>query len=491
MESTIVEALSLPKISGHVKKLLIFRISLSFLVLGIGYLYWSLYHQTPLLAADSDSYLNFTFGRTPGYPLFLQGVQAIWGTESVVPVIQLILLLISIAYLIDIFYRTSQSAWLSGMMAIGLLGNVELIKYAFLILTESLTATALIFILALLCAWLIEQKNKYLIFISALIGFACLVRPVTYAWLTLFPVLFLMLWAKSLWSWKRAYLIISPCIFCILLGWTVNYHKHGHFSGQSTLGEIIGKVGFLADVRFPTQNGEAMRALQAYSQPVNQVLSLTPSIPALYLMKAVYYDQFRYGDFAMKLNNLLLTDRYPDKSSRSLNQARADLALEILKSNPLAYLQDCGLNYLALWQLWDLKTKEESVQFKTFLDNIGTLPWIGTYPYYPRKKTYDSGRNYVMPIRLGLSFLWVCTLFFPVLILKNVLQKRPNSSEIWLIGAASILVQATYVLTALLQAGLPRYAVIMWPGLAFLGTWILCWFCQRLKQANLMQKVNS
>src|SRR5437870_3502640 len=53
----------------------------------------------PVITSDSESYLNFSPIRPPGYPLFLAGYQWIWGNFSYLPATQAAIYITSVAFL--------------------------------------------------------------------------------------------------------------------------------------------------------------------------------------------------------------------------------------------------------------------------------------------------------------------------------------------------------------------------------------------------------
>jgi hypothetical protein len=141
-----------------------------------------------------------------------------------------------------------------------------------------------------------------------------------------------------------------------------------------------------------------------------------------------------------------------------------DLALQIVAAAPLAYLGDVALNYAALWWLPDAMTHAQLAQFGAFLAALGPLPDIGESPDWH----HPHGDALIVGLRAFMMVALASTLWWGGLFAASVLRRRrqPPLARLGLVNA--LVVHATFVLTALLQAGIPRYVWAMWPALCIL-----------------------
>jgi hypothetical protein len=446
-----------------------------FLVTGIlsivvGYGYWLLYGNTPMMAPDSMSYITFSPSRTPAYPIFLFLSKTIFGDYSIVPILQLILLLSGVTYLVCQFYHLSRSAFWSMALWLLLAGNLEMIKYAFLILTEALTITLLLLCLGLLCRFIITGATRYLGLISALLGVAILIRPASYGWVL--GLLFAGIGAKAYLSQLRYRYIVSiisiPLLICLLLGSVFNHYRHGFFSTQSFLGEmLIGKTGILAEENIPSNNARAMKILADYSRPVRSLLQVAPTLRIEYLLSSVYADQYRYSPFAQQVSKTMLESA--NKTTPELDKERTKLAIEVIMERPIEYARYVLLHYAALWQVWDLGTPLEVQQMNHFLSKSTPLPGNLEYPEYPRQAAYKKGSWIAIPLRLALIWVFCITVYAPLMLLIQLYRGQVISEFLCLASVSAGFVQGAYLLTALIQSGIPRFFLVMWPAIALIG----------------------
>jgi hypothetical protein len=440
----------------------------TFSVLAIaGYLF--LYGGSPMMAPDSMSYVHFSPSRTPGYPLFVWLFDAIFGNHDLVPFVQLTLLLASIAYLTVQFYVFSRSwFWSLGLWFL-LAGNIEIIKYAFLLLTESLTITLLLLSLGILCQFVSTRLIRYLVILSALSGMAILLRPASYGW-----VLGLLLAGIGLKafipkvSYKFAVNALGyPLAGVLMLGSVFNYCQHGFFSTQSFLGEmLIGKIGALAEKGIPTKEPGVMTTLSNYSTPVQALLKAAPSWRIEYLLSAVYADQYRYSPFAGQLAKEMLNG---NMVPQVLDKKRTHLAVEVIRARPFAYLHNVLINYIALWQVWDLGTPTEVQQMTDFLNKGMPLPGEVDYPDYPRQADYKKGSWIAIPLRAALLWVFCVTIWTPLTLLTRLCRHKSISPSLYLMTVSAGFVQGAYLLTALVQSGIPRFFLVMWPAIVLIG----------------------
>lgn len=437
-----------------------------------GYLYWSLYGATPMLAPDSASYLTFSTSRAPGYPFFLAGFQWVFENYDAVPFVQLVLLIGSIAFLTLEFYKSSKSWFWSIALWLLLIGNIEIIKYAFLILTESLSMTILLSALALLCRYFSTDKIRYLFVYSALIGLAILVRPAAYGWvLGLVWAIPIVTRVADVRYDMAIVMFIAPLLLVLFAGAAYNQQTHGFFNTQSALGEmLIGKVGLLADKNIRTDQPEAMGYMAEYATPVRTFIDSAPNWRIRYLLTAAYSDQFRYSTFASRIVDKM---NMSGQDPTLLDQARVNISKNIIHARFGAYLKSVLLNYIALWQVWDLPTPEEAKQMASFLTEHSPLPNDFEYPVYARQAPYKQGTWLAFPLRLAL--LWVFFVSIWALV-RSFLRWREGltvSKTLFLLAVTAGMVQGAFILTALVQSGIPRFFLVMWPGLVLLGVFSL------------------
>ena len=140
------------------------------------------------------------------------------------------------------------------------------------------------------------------------------------------------------------------------------------------------------------------------------------------------------------------------------------LSLDVIASAPIAYLGDVALNYAALWWLPDAMTHRQLANFRAFIASLGPLPDLIRYPAWHREHSDVEiwMLHGFMMAALASSFWWAWRLA------ATAITRTPASSLARLGFVTGLLVQASFLLTASLQAGIPRYVWAMWPAISIL-----------------------
>jgi hypothetical protein len=174
-----------------------------------------------------------------------------------------------------------------------------------------------------------------------------------------------------------------------------------------------------------------------------------------------YYDVWRWRTLYEALAARTGT---PRDDSAALDDAMFWLSLEVIASAPIAYLGDVALNYAALWWLPDAMTHRQLSNFRAFIASLGPLPDLIGYPAWHREHS-DIGiwmLHGLMMAALASSLWWVWRLA------ASAVTHIPLSSLARLGFVTGLVVHASFLLTASLQAGIPRYVWAMWPAISTL-----------------------
>jgi hypothetical protein len=130
----------------------------------------------------------------------------------------------------------------------------------------------------------------------------------------------------------------------------------------------------------------------------------------------------------------------------------------------LPYLGDVALNYATLWWLPDAMTHRQLANFRAFVASLGPLPDLIGYPAWHREHS-DVGiwmLHGFMMAALASSVWWAWRLAA-----RPSLALPYHHSRGWGF-VTGLVVQASFLLTASLQAGSPRYVWAMWPAISIL-----------------------
>jgi hypothetical protein len=471
---TVKESADLKKLSASLSDCSSKRPLILFTTIGMFFAliwYWK-FHSLPLMQPDSLSYIEFSPIRTAGYPLFIGFIKAVFGTFQVLPVVHLLCLTLSATYLVFEFFSQTRGFLLACLLSVGLMINPAY-EYAFNVLTEPLSISLLMMFLGTSIRLFQRPTLKTLTLLSVIVGMSIIVRPVHYAYV---PVLFAIgLWGLSRHEFRFVPSLIrlfGPLILIVLLGCSAQYLKNGVFRLESMNAmNMIGKVSLLADKGIKSRHPQFLKGIADFAIPVRAYLNQTPTMQIQYLISAPYYDYFRYN-YLPQLGRRLSLD----------NKIYNETSWDIFKARLPSYVEDVWINYCALWQLYDLMSTKEKKQLKDFIDSHEPSPYM-RYPWYPMTENLGLKHHPIFVWGLRGCLLFVCfSGLVMILVGSSCLLRKKAIPPLVFIGAISALVvQGHFLLTALVQAGLPRYSFALWPAIVLGGIVVLQYGLQRGK----------
>jgi hypothetical protein len=415
-----------------------------------------------LMQADSGSYLSFSAIRTAGYPLFLRLVEHLPGGLHGLPWLQLGCYGLTAWLLADSFRRLSGSDIAGGLLLVLLLGNGQVTRLSFMIMSESLFLSCLMLLLASFCRLAQRPRWPTLALASLVAGLAVLIRPAGYALLVSLPVV-------SWWSWRAAlptkqviFATVLPCLAALGVGMAAYHAEHGLWRTQSFVGSnLFGKAAAAVDVTRAGKDRKVIGWIAATVAPDRAVIDRAPTSFDRFRLLVPYYDIWRWRTLYRALPAQTGT---PGDDPVALDQAMFRLSLDVIAAAPGAYLADVALNYAALWWLPDAMTHRQLARFRAFLAALGPLPDLGRYPAWHREH-----RDVViwmlhgfMMTALASTFWWAWRLA------ASAITRTPVPPLARLGFVAGLVVHASFLLTAAVQSGIPRYAWAMWPALSIL-----------------------
>lgn len=154
---------------------------------------------------DTPGYRNFSFAsrddvltsiRTPGYPLFLRGVELISTAPRAVPIAQFTLFAASVLLFFEALRCTTGRIWLPWLAAASLMSTSMLASYVNTIATETLSAAISILCGSLILFWSHSQRWWLLL---------ALMLATTAGWLIRPNGVFLVLWIPYIGAWLVAW----------------------------------------------------------------------------------------------------------------------------------------------------------------------------------------------------------------------------------------------------------------------------------------------
>jgi hypothetical protein len=419
-----------------------------------------------LMQPDSAGYLGFAADRTAGYPVFLRLVERLPGGLDNLPLLQCALYGLGAVALSNAFKRLSGSFVAALLLLALLLGNPQITRLSFMVMTEPLFLALLMALLALCCRLVRAPDAPRLAAVSALIGGAVLIRPAGYALLAALPVL--AWWSASDGVSRKAVAAAAllPVAIMLGLGMAAYHAEHGLWRTQSFLGRLlIGKAAAIVPLRGRPRDRQ-IAALVAAVAADRAVIDRAPTLPDRFRLLVPYYDFWRFGPAAEAVAKQIPAAA---RNPAALDRAMARLSWAVITAAPAAYLGDLALNYAALWSLPDAMTGSELMHFRAFVAAHEPLPGLGRYPPWHR------ARNAVVVwgLRLFMATAFAASLGWSLRLVAGAWWRRRLPPLARLGFVAALVVQASFGLTAAVEAGLPRYVWAMWPGLAVLFVSVL------------------
>ncbi|MBV8777904.1 MAG: hypothetical protein JO258_11980, partial [Alphaproteobacteria bacterium] len=334
--------------------------------------------QIDLMQRDSQGYLDFSPTRTAGYPLFLRAVEHLPGGLAALPLLQLSLYGLAALLLAAEFRRLTQSKLAGGALLVLLLGNTQVTRLSFMIMTEALFLAFLMLLLAALCRLARSPRWQMLAVASLIAGVAVLVRPAGYALLLSLP-------GAAWWSgrggfpWPRALFAAAlPCLAVLAMGMVAYHAVHGLWRTQSFLGSnLFGKAAAVIDTSPAGQQAPDIGWMAACVAPDRAVIDRAPSWVDRFRLLGPYYDIWRWDTLYRQLparTGIAAGD------APALDAAMLRLSLRAIGAAPAAYAAEVARTYGAMWWLPDAMTGAELARFRALLAALGPLPDLGEYP---------------------------------------------------------------------------------------------------------------
>jgi len=422
--------------------------------------WWAFQPEIVFRMPDSTSYLRFDDYRGAGYPMLLDITKLITGTHNSIPLVQHLLLFSGITYLGLAVQKTYKSIFCGLAIAFLIGGNIELVRYNFTLLTESLFFTSTMLLLGCILGCKTPSPTRFII-CGAIVAWLILIKPVGWAFVAL-PILLIV--NQTLNGRKFLPLAISTLIGFLLVtgvGSAYRYHHFGVLSPASFVGnQIIGKLIY-ANFNYNELDqpvaGKFWLDNTAQFRELNQ--SLFSELDEKLLFSLNIYDYMRFTQ-EKALFTVLDT---PNMSDR---QAQHEFAMSIIKLDPMAYVRDIALQVYSLWTIAILQTQDSAKRYMKKVESAQQ-----TVPAEVTIYTTDGSSSIVITVlklvMIGLAIISGVSIIFS---LYRILYTRrsldPVFQNLFIIAST---IWSYFFLVALFQAALLRYILAAWPMLTVFG----------------------
>jgi hypothetical protein len=406
------------------------------------------------LQSDSQLYTTFSGGRSIGYPAFLAIFRMFGLGFSAVTIVQLVLFCGATWLLALETAATARSALTASFVLLGTFANFELIKYCFMIQTESFATTCSLILLALLARFCRAPRMLLMLAMSAAAGLAALVRP-QFAPLIVIPVLPLL----SL-RWRSAGSIgalVAPATACLLVGNLAQYSLHGHFEIQAGVGGyLLGEAGKFATGNIATQQSEIIDYLREPAEAMERQERTIDSLRNRSVAGELYHDYLNEWIEPLAEKVAAIQGRRPDDIA-------LDAAIDIIRAHPVEYLANTIRNLYGLWFIPSLMTQSEVDALNAELAHVQPLPFNRGVRHDVRARPFLI----VFTGRVALILALAASVAAPLIWLVQWLRHAELDPALVAAAAASAGIHGVFLLTALVITGIRNYSVVMWPEMIF------------------------
>lgn len=412
----------------------------------------------PSLVPDSSSYLNFQAFRGAGYPLFLDAIRLFDRELIGIQYYQLGLLISSLCFLGYSVRCFTDSAIAGVLIVIGAGLHPLYIRYCFTVLSEPLFFSSLNVFVAFQLRRNLNSKF-YWAATGALLAWLVLIKGAAWALLCVPAVMLLnQIFQKNKPTSKPIFrnvvFLLTGFAIVTSSGMIYRYANHGTTATESFMGnQLVGKFSLMSvdpqKTSYPVPIKYWQQELADTIEVKNKYFSDNWDYQFLFSLNYYDYLRFRQADKMLELSGSNLSR--PDFQSR--------LASELLMLATREYLKDVAVNFYVLWTQGELQTPAFAAQYNDQLNITSELMPNSQSPYY----LGESGQTAAYIIKPFLYFSFLLNIAYIFYGVRYWLRAKEIPSHITPLFVIAVAIQSYYLLVALLQAGLVRYMMPIWP----------------------------
>jgi hypothetical protein len=305
----------------------------------------------PLLSPDSPSYAQWYLMRTPGYPLFLKGVLALFHDARWIVPIQLNILLGSMMVMGGMIGWLFQSRLIGLAIILSCFCATPVLANAWFVMTEAVYG-ALICLHVASAAYLIRTGSPLAaVLVGGTLGAVIAVRPSGYSLLAGLPVLIVCV--------RERWRVVTGCVavgvgLVLLLTVAAQYQRHGilgtqSFGGYSLAGYVAPLIAGNLQTEYAEIGGRVERRIQA-------LVDALPDPSQRYAHAVAYADVINpvmYGNLIPEMD-AYLKEVEPNLDGparwRKGDAIAGALAMAGIRNNLGWYLAHCTATYEAYWR---------------------------------------------------------------------------------------------------------------------------------------------
>jgi len=432
-------------------------LAVAVVVIALAWLAPGTYRAVSFTAPDSVTYLGWDQMRPVVYPMVLSVVGHLSPTLEILGPLQLGIYLASALWLALSFHHVLRRPLLASGLGVAVMGHPQAVSYAFTVLPESLLMSLVMVHVACVMRLLATRHARWAFMAGFTMAAAILTKPVALSLLVGCVLLVRELWRAP----GRRHLALTggaTLLLPIVAAGGFNYFRLGVFSPQVAGGyAVLGVTSTFMAEDTQVEPPELGRTLLERTRAIRTGLAQIDSLELYYIYSSTAYHA------ALEVSAAAIEDylRASDPSASAsrtflrLNEVARSIAVASIGHNPRGYARHVAAHLYGLWMIPLLQNASRHAEFVDALEDVRSRsPQLAVgpilfriapaYAYWPFK-----------------AFLVAAVLSSFVAIGVAVVRRGATP---WSIAAyAALLLHSYFLLTALAQTGLPRYAVTAWP----------------------------
>ena len=443
-------------------------------------LHWS---QPLTIAPDSGGYFAFSQLRTAGYPLFLDSIEALFGSTDAVPKAQLLIAASAFAFLGWSVHHAFRSPLFALAPVVALMLYPRIADLHAYVLTESIFVSLLCLMIGGIALAVRHPSWRWTALAALACGLAITVRPAALSLLAVWPFLFWLTWKRS--EGRRPALaaaVLVPIALCLIaenLAWRA-YHDSG--PRPNLVDRHLFAKSLLID-RDPSISDPELAAILATGRdvlaPGRALITAAPSHYARTRLLVDFEVAAQHSTYGRAFSPLVRD--VADLRGLDEYQLLARIGRPAILSEPFAWARNAVAHYLGLWfPYWAYVSPAVLDEYQDYIDSAAPDELFADSPIFGHKE--PLGQRLAFAVRTTLAAGLAASLLALAIAIWQRFRAADRSPDAQLAVAsvAGLAVHAHFLLIGLTGVVATRYAGAMGPLLAVCGALTASWLIEKI-----------
>ena len=455
----------------------------------IGEHIWSPLGAT-MLHGDSQSFFLDDAAsryRWVGYPLFLAGVEGVFGTPAAVPRVQLVLAAAAVCFLAWMVWHMRRAAWLAVALAMALLGLSAVARFHAYILSEGLFAPLLCALLGVVARLARQASVRWAALGALLCGLAVTVRPAAMALLALWPFLGWLLWPRlSGRRWRLAAAVLLPLAVVFLVEAVVWRTVHGAGGERPS---IVDRALFAKAVLVPDDQASGHSRLpeadlahflaeaRREAAPLRHLIAAAPELHmrTILLRNAESAAEgVSYGLFSEPLRALAL------RRGESADLLLGAIGWRALGARPGAWFANAATHWLSMWTYYSVNDAAFAERYEAYvrrqMNRDNARLFRDANAIHPAAADPEPAVVVVLSRLAGGAALACSVLAIGAALWQRLRRHAVRLDDDLVVAAVSaLLLHGCVLVVVVFNQVVLRFFVVTWPLQAACGLLLLHW----------------